>query len=332
MNDMVTYQNNMNKLNFKGFTQMDMNIFMALCSQMKERDVAEVVLTFSQIKNLTNYEKKNSTKEFIADLRRMNEHLMSVNCEIITRTEIIMFVLFPTFKINPDEEILTVAVNKDFTWLLNEMKSYTSFELAEFINLKSKYSKNLYRLLKQWRTKGQYTFHDLEEFRNLMDIPLSYTNKYMMNECVIVAVKEISELDKSFKDFKCEPQYARKRGKPLEKLIFTWQPEVAELAEDEQLEGQEGFSDAQSFEDYIKSYQGEDKPSPVAMKIAKDIEKGRKKAKTEPKKNAFNNFEQRNYSDRYYELLEKQSTTGLTAEEEMEFAEETAKCNNKKEV
>lgn len=260
MNEIVKYQNDMNKLNFKGFTQMDMNIFMALCSQMKEKDTDELVMSFSKIKELTSYDKKHGSEEFIADLKRMNQKLMSVNCEIITKTEIIMFVLFPTFKINPDEETLKVAVNKDFKWLLNEMKSYTTFELAEFIDLKSKYSKNLYRLLKQWRTLGKYTFNDLSEFRELMDVPKSYTNRQLMQDCVSVAIEEISELDVSFKGFKCEPVYARKRGKPLDKLIFTWQAEKTEfIPRDEQLEGQQSFSDNQTLENYVDDYKNVEK-------------------------------------------------------------------------
>lgn len=305
MGEIVKYQNNMNRLKFKGFTQTDMNLFMGICSQMKEKNTKKIVLSFSQIKDLVRYdEKKKGVDEFISDLKRMNEHLMSVNCEIITDSEISMFILFPTFKINLSNETLTVAVNEEFTWLLNEMRNYTAFELEEFINLNGKYAKILYRLLKQWKTQGQYIFHNLEEFRELMDIPITYSNKLMIQKCVNVAVEEIGKLDKSFQDFKCEPIYARKRGKPLDKLMFTWKPEKAVQTQENQLKGQETFTDVQSFDEYMKGYQGEDKPSPVAIKIAQDIEKGRKKAT--PKKNSFNDFQQRSYD---YDELEKMLLT-----------------------
>ena len=302
MDELVKYQNDMNRLKFKGFTQTDMNLFVALCSQMKEKGANEVVLSFSKIKQLVKYdEKKRSINEFIQDLERMNEQLMSVNCKIITDSKIIMFVLFPTFEIDKKQETLTVAVNEKFTWLLNEMKTYTIFELAEFIELKSKYSKHLYRILKQWRTVGKYIFHDLQEFREIMDIPVKYTNRQLMQDCVSVAVEEIKKLDKSFKNFKCEPEYAQKRGKPLEKLIFTWTPEIVTTPKKkenqvlEQLQGQESFSDCQTFEEYMKQYKGDDKPTPVELKIARDIAKGNKKKQEEPKKNKFINFEQRKY-------------------------------------
>jgi len=55
-----------------------------------------------------------------------------------------------------------IKINPDFAWLLNEftdkMKGYTIFELQESVGLQSKYAKNLYRILKQWRTKGGFVF------------------------------------------------------------------------------------------------------------------------------------------------------------------------------
>lgn len=323
MEKIVKYQNDMNRLSFKGFNQMDMNVFVALCSQLKEKDTAEITLSFQKIKELISYERKSTTLEFISELKRMNRKLMSVNCEIITGAKIIMFVLFPTFTIDEDSETLTVAVNKDFTWLLNEMKSYTTFELAEFIDLKSKYAKNLYRLMKQWRNEGTYIFHDLEHFRNLMDVPKTYTNRQLMQDCVNVAVDEIVKLDKSFKNFKCTPKYARKRGKPLEKLIFTWDtlphPQTAQ---------QTGFSNQQTFEEYIKDYQGEDKPTPLDIKIAKDIQKNRhNKESKQAKKNAFNNFEQRKYDNA---ALEKLLFTDLSEEDRAELTEQAVIKNEPK--
>ena len=57
------------------------------------------------------------------------------------------------------------------------VQNFTIFELLEFTSLSSKYSKTLYRLLKQWRTQGEYIFHDIADFREKMDIPESFSNK-----------------------------------------------------------------------------------------------------------------------------------------------------------
>lgn len=309
MNEIVKYDNRMNVLTFKGFGKMDMNLLMSLCSKMKDRKTDRIVMTFDQIKELANYT-ATSKESFIADLERMSERLMKVNSRIITDGKIARFVLFPTFIIDQEEENLTIAVNQDFAFLLNELEQYTTFELEEFIDLDSKYSKNLYRILKQWRTVGKYVFNDIDEFRKMMNIPTSYTNKLMMQKCVAVAIDEISNLDKSFKGFKCTPLYARKRGQPLEKLVFTWQAEKTEyvVKNTDQIDGQAEFSDPKTFDEYVKNYTGDDAPSPVALKIAKDIEAGRKKRS--PKKNNFNNFEGRKYDMTQLErqILESQKT------------------------
>lgn len=310
MNEMVKYKNEMNTLKFTGFTKTDMNLLMALCAKIKDCGTEEITFDFDYLKKITNYT-STDINDFIADLERMNTKLAKITARFETDNKILMFVLFPTFEIDKNTLSLTVSVNQKFVHLLNNVvTSFTLFDLQEFVKLDSKYSKNLYRLLKQWRTQGQYIFHNLEEFRELMDIPKSYSNKLMMQKCVNVAVEEIGKLDKSFRDFKCEPIYARKRGKPLDKLMFTWKPEQIPQAEpqENQVKGQESFSDAQTFEEYMKGYQGEDKPSPIALKIAKDIEKGRKKADTK-KQNKFNNFNQRTYD--YDELERLLLTTSL---------------------
>ena len=296
--ELVKYQNDMNKLSFKNFNSMDINIFMTLCSQVKEKGTQEITLTFDNIRKLANYARKDSPQDFAKELDDMNDKLLEVKCKVSMGSKSGRFVLFPSFWTDWEQQTLTISVNKDFVWLLNEMKNYTVFELAEFVGLKSKYSKNIYRILKQWRTVGRYVFHDLQEFRELLDVPQSYTNRQLMQDCVAVAVEELQKLDNSFKNFACTPVYARKRGKPLERLEFTWTAEEvpkATASTELELEGQEKFTDVNSFEEYISHYTGKDKPSAVALKIAKDIEKGNKAPKKS--KNKFNNFQQRNDYD-----------------------------------
>lgn len=321
MNEIVKYNNKMNQISFTGFTKTHMDLLMAICSKVKLHGTNIVTIKTQELKDITHFE-KGGNRDFFEELDAMTEQLQKINGKIVDRTpgqrKFIKFVLFPTFEYDENGEWLTIAVNERFAWLLNEFESYTTFELAEFIGLKSKYAKNLYRIMKQWRNKGTYTFHDLEQFRELMDVPKTYTNRQLMQDCVNVAVDEISKLDKSFQNFKCTPNYARKRGKPLEKLLFTWDtlphPQTAD---------QTGFSDQQTFEEYIKDYQGEDKPTPLDIKIAKDIQKNRhNKESKQAKKNAFNNFEQREYDN---ESLEKLLFADLTEKQQNEQFHELSK-------
>ena len=272
--EIVKYDNFMNTLNFNQFTSTDLDFLMCLCTKMKNQDVNEMVFTFEQIINSTNYTVANMGR-FVKDLVRMNNRLMKVTCALETEEEILMFVLFPTFIINKEEQILRVCVNEKFKFVLNEIsKNFTRFELEEFVQLESKYSKNLYRLLKQYRRTGTYRV-DVEEFKRLMDCPKSYKNKYFWDECVKTAVKELTEKS-YFKDLSVQPIKARKKGSPVVAYEFTF-------AKSEQIPGQASFHDTESFDAYTKTVC---KPTP-------------KKSK-----NKFNDFQQNQYSKEEWNSLE----------------------------
>ena len=227
--EFVKYKNDMNKLSFKGFTKTDMNLFMSVCSKVKEKGEDEIILDFEYLRSISGYT-ATATDSFIGDLRKMSKDVMSVNCEIITENRIDLFSLFSRFTIDRDNQMLIVKVNPEFIWILNEftdkIKGYTIFELQEFIRLQSKYAKNLYRILKQWRTTGEFIFNNIDDFRSKLDVPDSYANRRLMEKIIKPAVTEIRELDKSFKNFKCEPIYLHKRGRPLTGYKFTWEPEL----------------------------------------------------------------------------------------------------------
>lgn len=222
MNEIVKYDNYMNNLKFTGFTTTDFNFLMALCSRMRDKETNKIVFSFAELRNITNYKKSNSIKQFVADLEHMNEKLMRVTCKLRTETEIIMFVLFPTFIINLNKQTLTVAVNEHFKFILNELiKNFTRFELKDFISLQSKYSKTLFRLLKQFKTTGTYET-TVSDFRVKMDCPEAYNNKQFMQNVINPTLKELQNY---FQDLQCTVQYAHKRGKPVSGYIFTFQPE-----------------------------------------------------------------------------------------------------------
>lgn len=223
MNEIVKYDNRMNLLKFKGFTKVDMNILMVLCTKMKDKDIEEITLSFEQIKELSKFTSTNK-KDFIEALKGMIERLQKVNSKVITNNEICYFVLFPTFKVNPIDEIVKIGVNKDFTFLLNDLKAFTRFELAEFIELDSKYTKNLYRLLKQFRTTGKLVIDNIEDFREKLDSPKSYKTKDFKRFVLDVAIEELQEKE-YFKNLKVEVKKAKKRGSPVIGYIFTFEPE-----------------------------------------------------------------------------------------------------------
>lgn len=222
---MVKYKNDMNKLSFKGFTKNDMNLFLAICAAVKEKGNSEITLSFEYLRRISGYT-ATAIDVFVKDLRKMSKDVLSVNCEIITENKIDMFNLFSRFTIDRNEQILTVKINDEFLWLLNEFtdqcKGYTAFELQEFISLESRYSKNLYRLLKQWKSTGEYMC-SVEDFREKLDVPNSYANKRLVDKVIRPAIQELSERH-CFENLNFTTIHAPRRGRPVIAYVFTYAP------------------------------------------------------------------------------------------------------------
>ncbi|HDX6248811.1 TPA: replication initiation protein, partial [Campylobacter fetus subsp. venerealis] len=113
----------------------------------------------------------------------------------------IRFNLFTEFCIKSyDEEVtdiisIELGVNPRFAYLIGELTAnFTSFELKEFIGISGKYSKTLYRLLKQFRNSGKCIIYSKkwDEFRDFMDIPESYLPHHIDQRVLNPAVKELS--------------------------------------------------------------------------------------------------------------------------------------------
>lgn len=220
--DIVKYSNWLNNLSFAGFGQVDFNLFMYLCAEMKNEDVRERQFSFTEIRSNAGLE-RHSNSMIAAELDRMTSKLMRVTCRIETDSEIIKFVLFPTFRINEDEGLLTVAVNPEFKFVLNSLASqFTQFELQEFVRLESKYAKTLYRLLKQYKTTGDRTIK-ADEFREKLCIPKSYPNKDIAAKIIEPTIRVLAN---SFPDLQYEVIKASRKGAPVRAYRFSFSPEA----------------------------------------------------------------------------------------------------------
>lgn len=216
--ELVTYDNTLNTLQFKGFRPMDYNVLMVLCHKLGEKGTKRLVFSFDELKELIAFENQ-SDQLFAKDLDRMVKQLLEVNATHINGNVKTYFVLFPTFKIDDKKKTLTVSVNPEFTYILNELSSnFTQFELREFVELDSKYTKSLYRIFKQYKYSGWWN-PTVEQLRTVLDIPENYTNKRIMGDVLKPALKV---LEQKFEDLKCEPIKAKKKGAPIEKYYFTW--------------------------------------------------------------------------------------------------------------
>lgn len=218
MNEIVKYHNDLsNQITIKTLNANELNFFMAICSKMKNQETNEVIFDFSQLKELVKWT-SNDNKDFVKSLANTNKKLIALNFQFEDERQLVQFVLFPTFRIDKNNKTLTVKVNEEFKFLLNNLSSnFTRFELENFTTLQSKYSKYLYKELMKFKSTG-YLIMTIDDFRNKLDIPLKYRMTHI-NEKVLTPAKE--ELSKILKKFEIKKI---KKGKSISHIELSFTP------------------------------------------------------------------------------------------------------------
>lgn len=215
---MIKYHNNLNKIALKDFNQRELSIFFAVCSIMKEQGTSELEISFSDLENIIGIPFKDKN-ELVTYIRNTNRKLLNLKTEIANDGVYIDFVLFRTFITDTNKNMLTVKVNEDFAYILNDLtQNFTLFELKEFNLLTSIYAKHLYRLLKQFRYTGYYRV-EISEFKRLFDVPSSYQMNDINKRVLNPAIKEVRKFFSSLTLTK------EKEGKRIKYLKFTFDKE-----------------------------------------------------------------------------------------------------------
>lgn len=214
--DVVKYHNDMNKVNLGVFSTKELDLFFSICFKLKEQGTNEIKISFDDIKFLIGEVKNPKRVKLHVD--NLNKKLAQLNYQFEISPNIFeRFVLFTNFTSNYNDNSLTIKVNDKFGYLLNNLiGNFTKFELEQFVNLKSSYSKNMFKLLKQWESKKERTFK-IDEFRELLAIP----PKYRMSIIDIKVLTPImEELPQYFFNLKLEKI---KTGRSITSLKFSWE-------------------------------------------------------------------------------------------------------------
>ena len=215
---MIKYHNDMNLVAFKNFNQRELNIFFSICALMKEKGDNTITFSYNELKKLINA--KLPTNQVFEDLLVSTYNkLLELQLGYHDENKIVRFVLFTGYPVDKEKKEISIRVNHDYAYVLNDLSSnFTIFELQEFNTLASSYSKNMFRLLKQFKSTGHYTV-SVDEFRRLLDIPEYYTMKRITDKILSVILKELSSY---FVDLKVTKI---KEGRTIKTLDFRFKPQ-----------------------------------------------------------------------------------------------------------
>lgn len=218
VNEIVKYDNRLNNIALRKFNSREMDLFFSIASRVQNKGTTDLLFSFDELKSLSNYTQHG--EQFVQDLDKTYHKLLSLNATIDDGHTIKAFVLFTQYLIDRDTETVKIAVNPEFKGIFNELSNWTRFSLMQFTNLRSTYSKTMFRLLKQYRVVGERTF-PIDEFRALLDVPKSYSVGDI-DKVILKPIKE--ELSPIFKGLAVRKLRGGRGGK-ITGYKFSWKPE-----------------------------------------------------------------------------------------------------------
>lgn len=221
-NEIVKYSNRLNTIPLGRLNSNELNLFITLVQQSYQKGTQKLKFSFTQLQSLSKYER--STSNFVKDLMKTNKKLLEINAYTDDGDTITQFACWNVFQIQRSKQILTVQVNPLFQKLFNDLSHWTRFQLAQFNSLQSAYAKNMFRLIKQYRTVGRLKLTKEELFKQL-DLPKTYQKKTSnIQTRVLNPIKE--ELTPVIRGLAIKTIRGAARGRPVVGYEFTWHPEA----------------------------------------------------------------------------------------------------------
>lgn len=228
---LLKYHNDLNQITLKGLNARESNVFFAICAIMKDHGLNELTLTFNDLKRISNITVYDES-ELISIIKETYQKLIRVAAYYETDTTFGGFILFDKFEGNIITKQITISVNPKFAYMINELtQNFTVMQLKEYTELQSKYTKNLYRQLQQFKKTGIYVV-EVEYLRHILDIPDSYDMRKITQKIITPAIKSLSAI---FKDLKVEKI---RDGRFIKQLRFVFKPfKIQDTFPDTQLSG-----------------------------------------------------------------------------------------------
>ena len=258
MNEIVEYHNDFHKLSLGNFSELEQNLLMGVLVNCRNQGDKIIKMCYDDVLHYVDKRKNITKKELLDIIINLRTNFFKLDFKVIKKQGNLKceayYNLFSKFEIyiNEIENLekqkleqqfshLILKVNDDFAYIINQLtKHFTQFELDEFLYLRGKYSKSLYRLLKCVRTTGYY-IKKWSDFKGLMGIPESMRDNMIETRILKPCVEKLSETIKThlfdaripFENLEYKfKKESSKRGKPqVTHIEFYFKPQPASVLE-----------------------------------------------------------------------------------------------------
>lgn len=233
--DIVKYNNDLNKLNMASLKEKELELFYAICLELKEKGTNTVVVDITEFRKAFNIPAVNK-KRFSEYLENTQDKFLSLKYALRTEKRLKKGVFFYDFDADLEENKMTIKINPEYAYILNGIVDYyTQFSFKEFQSLKCKYSKLLLPKLCQWQGTKKLEI-EKEEMFEILGVPESYKKDISnFNKKVIKPIKE--ELPKVFYNLKIKTikKSTRNTKNEIKSYLFTWQEKNKEIEDAEEV-------------------------------------------------------------------------------------------------
>jgi plasmid replication initiation protein len=220
--DIVKYRNEFNLTNLNKLDKIEQDILFTMCSRITKNKTLEAEMTFAELqKKAFLSERKYSLDKSYQKLSSLGDKIVKIIFTVSNENRFIKMPMFSLFSADGDKENISVRLNSEFAHYLFDIPEkigFSKFELEQFIFLKSKYAKTLFRfLLQNYKGKWIVGFND---FKAIMDFPKSYGNGRVLD----YTKKLFPEIESTgyFSDIEIDVTTFNKQGRPIKDVIFSY--------------------------------------------------------------------------------------------------------------
>lgn len=227
---MVKYPNelNLNKLGFLKSVSQD--IFINILAEFTTKKTVKIEIPLNQLKENSrlSHQQDDYFQSRLIEVHHdlLKQLIFTIKCDNGDTYSAPLFSYFVTTK----DGILKTEINEKFAGALFEFENYfTKFPTEQFIDVRGKYTKSLYRLFrKNYKGKTTIKADDLKEWLCLSQDYLTTNLRKVLNQSINELIKK-----NILKSGKFEFIYSSGRGRPLGSICFEYafsDEKIAELA------------------------------------------------------------------------------------------------------
>lgn len=187
-NKIIKYDNTFNKTSLSLLTKVESNILISVLSKMgsEKNDNGCYVARFS-FRDLRETSGANIQHYRI---KKVFDTLLETKVEFFNNHSYEKGNLFSHYAISEDKKEAEIILTKNMTdKLIPGDKEFTILNLNEYIALPTNYSKEMYRLLRQFRYSGKKVISK-QDFINMLKPPKSYVEYDIVRKVVLPAIAE----------------------------------------------------------------------------------------------------------------------------------------------